>query len=236
MTNKPFLITRTQNQSLELIADIEKQSGSYVLFPCIEIREPSDQTTLTFATTHFKEFDLCIFTSANAVLPQFKSTLSDYHRPLIAIGPATAKSLAAYTKTPIIRPITYDSDGLLELPELKTVTGLNIAIFTGENPRKLLQETLLSRSAQVTTIYCYKRCCPSYTADQINAITRLDYAGIIVLSKETLDNLMTLFHAHEYWLKRQPLIVISESLTTTAEAYGFQKIKILNSDNLWRLT
>lgn len=236
MTNKTFLITRAQHQSLELISAIEKNEGSCVLFPCIEICKPSDQTTLTFATTHFHEFDLCIFTSANAVLPQLKIKLHDYHKSLIAIGPATAKHLTAYTKNPIILPETDDSEGLIKMSELKDVADLNIAIFTGENPRKLLQDTLQSRGARVQIIHCYKRCCPFYTSDKIDAIARLDYAGIIVMSKETLNNLITLFQLHENWLKKQPLIVISQSIATTAKAYGFQEIKILNSDHLWRLT
>lgn len=221
---KCFLITRPAHQSSELIKAIEKNGGTCIQFPCLEISKPSDQKTIEFALTHFNQFDLCIFTSTNAILPQFKNNLSTYERPLIAIGPATAKHMSIYTEKRIVTPNIYNSEGVLELPQLQSVDDLKIAIFTGENPKKLLKETLESKGANVTYIICYKRRCPHYTTDQINSIAQSNYAGIITTSKEIIHNLISLFKHHEEWLKNQPLIVISESMLATARAHGFKEI------------
>ena len=224
MTHNTFLITRPAHQSAELIASLEKNGDTYVLFPCIDISPPTDLQSIEFAITHFNQFDYCIFTSANAVLPQFKNLIAAYEKELFAIGSATARTLSAYTQKPVIMPNAYSSEGLLELPQLQDSANVTIAIFTGENPKQLLQETLRSRGAHVNTILCYQRSCPHYTPDQINKIAQTDYAGIITTSKEALDNLLGLFEHHNEWLKKQPLIVISESMAKSARAHGFYSV------------
>jgi uroporphyrinogen-III synthase len=235
ITHKPFLITRPQQQSSELIAAIEKQGDSCIHFPCIEISKPTDQQSIAFAITHFDQFDLCIFTSTNAVLPQLKEVIHRYKKTLIAIGPATAKQLANNTEKLIVVPHTHSSEGLLELSELQSVSGLNIAIFTGENPKNLLKESLNLKGALVEYIICYRRSCPNYTTQQIDRIVQYDYAAIITTSKETLNNLISLFNHYKTWLVQQPIIVISTSMADIAQTYGFQEIIINKLEGLWRL-
>ena len=226
MKPNTFLITRPTHQSAELIATIEKNGDICVSLPCIDISPPTDQQSIEFAITHFDQFDYCIFTSSNAVLAQFKNLLASYEKALVAIGPATATSLSAYAKNGVIMPQEYSSEGLLALPSLQHVAGLTVAVFTGENPKPLLMDTLRSRGALVKTITCYKRSCPPYTPEHIHKITQTDYVGIITTSKEAFDNLITLFEHHSEWLKKQPLVVISESMATAAKTYGFQTITI----------
>ena len=226
MTRNTFLITRPAHQAAELITSIEKNGNTCVSLPCIDISPPNDPQSIAFAITHFNQFDCCIFTSVNAVLPQFKNVIAAYEKSLLAIGPATAKKLSSDTQQPIIIPNDYSSEGLLKLPELQLVKNVTIAIFTGDNPKPLLADTLQAQGANIKIITCYKRSCPQYTPEQIHAITQTNYAGIITTSKEAFDNLMTLFEHHREWLKKQPLVVISESMATTAKAYGFQKITI----------
>ena len=228
MTRKKLLlVTRPQHQADKLITSLEKQGYACVTFPCLEITEPSDYHPVNDALRHFSKFDVCIFTSANAVLPLFQHHLK-ITPSLFAIGHATAEQLASYVQHVINIPERHSSEGLLAHPQLQSVNGLTIAIFTGENSTTLLQDTLLLRGANVITIPCYARRCPQYTREHIDAIAKRNYDSIIVTSNAILRNLIDLLKPHEPWLKHQPLWVTSTTIQSEAEFQGFHNISFHN--------
>jgi uroporphyrinogen-III synthase len=219
LKNKTFLITRAAHQASQLIKAIENQDGHCIGFPCIEILKPQDTHIMDKTLDNIAQFDICIFTSGNAVAEHL------YTRPkhTIAIGPTTAATLSQHGIDSII-PTSFNSEGVLELEELQSITDKKIAIFTGENPRPLLQEKLRERGASVTLVYCYRRQCPLYSADEIKATIQQPINTIIVNSNETLLNLYQIFEQHCNWLLNKNLLVTSSKMNNTATQLGFKHI------------
>ena len=219
--SKKFLITRAERQSTELVSILSQHDIDCVVLPCVEISPPTSRDSLFEAIEHIDDYDCCIFTSVNAVeaLPH---DLTGFKK-VIAIGPATAKALQQLGIEASV-PEEFNSEGLLAMPELMHVDRQQIAIFTGENPRGLLHETLQQRNAHVELIFCYKRSCPHYKKAALDEVMATDIDGIICSSAEILVNLIMLFEEDLTWLTRHSLVVVSDNMHQLATKVGFQEI------------
>jgi uroporphyrinogen-III synthase len=145
-----------------------------------------------------------VFVSANAV---------EYGAPdprrwpakLVALapGPGTAEALADVGIGDVRVPTTtYDSDGLLALPELQQVSGKRFLIFRGDGGREELADTLRARGAAVDYVACYRRAKPgSGTAGLAEAFVEGRIDAVTVTSSEGLDNLWEIANARvrEIW-------------------------------------
>lgn len=220
LNNKTFLITRPQQQAASLIQAINTVGGKCISCPCIEIETIKQQQSMPI-----EQQDMCIFTSSNAVNSLTNDELTQLPIETIAIGPATAAALEKRGITNIQQPQeNYSSGGLLALTTLQDVTQKHIMIFTGENPKPLLAETLAKRAAIVTNIYCYRRIKPQYSETDLKKITSEKIDCIIVLSTETLINLCDIFKAHYEWLLSHTILVASEDAQQAAFAAGFTNV------------
>lgn len=217
--NNLYLITRAAHQAESLVSAIENEGGCCITFPCMDILPPEDMHSVNGALEHIEQFDHCIFTSSNAVPMQF----SAHPKNVIAIGPGTAAALKLRGVESLM-PDRYSSEGLLDLDALQSIEQQKIAIFTGENPRPLLAETLTARDAVVTEVYCYRRHCPKYSAEEIMSITTQPIDTIIITSLETLNNLYRIFEDYRNWLLDRTLLVTSPKMRHAAETLGFQSI------------
>ncbi len=105
-----------------------------------------------------EDFDVIIFTSANAV--RFGAALLDQKRnlTLAAMGPATARALnqAGY-RVAVQPPQAFDSESLLRHPMLERPAGRRILIVKGADGRAFLEHELAQRGAQVMTADVYQR-------------------------------------------------------------------------------
>jgi uroporphyrinogen-III synthase len=106
------------------------------------------------------EFDVIIFTSANAV--RFGASLLDQKRDLTlaAMGPATARALnhAGYRVAVLPPPGgLFDSESLLRHPRLEHPAGRRILIIKGSGGRPFLQDELAGRGAEVAAVDVYQR-------------------------------------------------------------------------------
>ncbi len=218
LAHKRILVTRPQHQAAALAEAITQHAGRCVLLPCIEII-PLHYTRDIIAAEHM---DVCIVTSVNAVHDRSYLALQPV-ATRIAIGPATAAALNALNLS-CITPDVYSSDGILALPQMHTVQGKNIAIYTGEHPNPSLQRVLQQRGAHTQLVLCYKRQCPHYSEQDLERIIHTSCDFIIAGSRDALENLTTLFKTRHDWLMRQTLIVISDALFSTAKTLGFTHI------------
>ena len=220
---KTILITRPKNQSQALIDGIETLGYSCLELPCLTIKAHA----LSLGINELALYTALVFTSANAVtrgIPYQSIT-----QPVLAIGPGTSDALGGKGVPNVITATPYNSDGLLALPILKNIANKKIAIFTGENPKALLAETLQQRGATVNTHYCYKRLVPQYTEADIMPITQTVLAAIIVTSEETLNALATIFEKHRPWLLDQNIITGTLALKKAAKTIGFQSVTVAKS-------
>jgi len=153
------LVTRPEQQAMPLCRLLENQGASTLRLPAIEIKAMTEGRRETAARLGaLEDFDVIIFTSANAV--RFGAALLDQKRDLTlaAMGPATARALnqAGY-RVAVQPPQAFDSESLLRHPMLERPAGRRILIVKGADGRAFLEQELAQRGAQVMTADVYQR-------------------------------------------------------------------------------
>src|SRR6202453_3603949 len=152
------LVTRPEQQAMPLCRLLEIQGASTLRLPAIEIKAIGNRHETAARLGALENFDVIIFTSANAV--RFGAALLDQKRDLTwaAIGPATARALnqAGY-RVAVQPPQAFDSESLLLHPRLERPAGRRILIVKGADGRAFLEQELAQRGAQVMTADVYQR-------------------------------------------------------------------------------
>jgi uroporphyrinogen-III synthase len=222
------LVTRPQHQAEPLCRMIEAAGGRAWRFPVIAIAPPDDPAALDAVLAGLADFDLAIFISANAVEQGFAALARHGGWPpglrVAAIGEATARALRERGIEPALRPRTrFDSEALLEHPELQHVAGQRVVIFRGVGGRELLAGVLRGRGAEVTYAEAYRRARPRLDpAPLLAAWPRREIQVAVVTSQEGLRNLWAMVGpAGQPWLRATPLVVASARVLKMAEELGF---------------
>jgi uroporphyrinogen-III synthase len=154
------LVTRPEQQAMPLCRLLEIQGANTLRLPAVEIKPIGSRRETAAQLGALAEFDVIIFTSANAV--RFGASLLDQKRDLTlaAIGPATARALnhAGYRVAVLPPPGgTFDSESLLRHPRLEHPAGRRILIIKGSGGRPFLQDELACRGAEVAAVDVYQR-------------------------------------------------------------------------------
>ena len=186
------LVTRPARQAAGIAARIAALGGTPIIFPAIAILPPEDSAALERVHAALDEYDFAVFVSANAV----EYGVPDAGRwpaGLIAFAPGSGTALAltdagiANVRVPVS---SFDSEGLLALPELETPRGKRVIIFRGDGGRGHLGDTLQTRGAHVDYIACYRRAPPQASAAGLaDAFAQGRIHAVTVTSSEGLDNL-----------------------------------------------
>ncbi|MDM8568410.1 uroporphyrinogen-III synthase [Thiotrichales bacterium HSG1] len=206
-----ILVTRPIHQSEPLCQLIESNGGEAVRLPVINIVRVNNN----WQDYDFNNFNIGIFISSNAV----EHTLLQVNLPtrlnLFAVGKATAKTMQSHELTPLCPPPPFNSETLLSMPQLQNIANQKIIIFRGEGGRELLADTLRQRGAYVQYISVYRRVPASIPTGDI-------YSDIItVTSSEGLQNLLLMLQGSP-WVRKNPLVVISERVAVKAKQLGIQ--------------
>jgi len=186
------LVTRPQAQAVELIEAIRSAGGQVISFPVIEI-VPRNENAISDDAARLPNADIVIYISQNAV----KYAIQYAGNALIGVvGPATAASVVAAGRSVDIEPESgYDSEGLLMLPALKDVAGMQIRIVRGGDGRELLADTLQQRGASVQYLSVYQRARPAVSPELLTEVETAwrdnNIDAITVMSIETLKNLVS---------------------------------------------
>ena len=187
------IVTRPQRPAAVFAARIAALGGTPLIWPAIVIEPPPDAAQLARVHARLDDYDIAIFVSANAV--EFGAR-PDCAWPVrlctYAPGPGTAEALAAAGIADARIPVkSWDSEGLLELPELAHVDGKRVVIFRGEGGREFLGNALRARGAVVDHVPCYRRVAPRGGAEGLVEALRDGRAHALTLtSAEGVDNLM----------------------------------------------
>ena len=229
-----ILITRPARQAGGFAEKIAALGGRPVIFPAIVILPPSDFAPVARAHAMLSGYDYAIFVSANAVeygVPDARSWPAKL--AAFAPGPGTADALAAVGLADVRIPkTTFDSEGLLELPELAAASGKRIVIFRGEGGREYLGDALAARGAQVDHVVCYRRSKPASGAAGLNETFRHGHIdAVTITSSEGLDNLWALCDvaAHAAW-RRCPTFVPHPRIAGRAREIGLDVVETAGSD------
>ena len=144
----------------------------------IEIKPLADRRALAQRLGGLENFDVILFTSANAV--RFGVSLLDQKRDLMlaALGPATSRALNQAGYRVAIQPgESFDSEGLLAHSRLERVAGQRILIIKGTHGRDLLQQELTRRGATVVCADVYERLPANLSAAALVAVQERFAAG-----------------------------------------------------------
>lgn len=225
LAGRAVLVTRPVHQAAPLMQAIRAAGGEAIAFPALAI-EPVPVEQLGDALGRLAGADIAIFISPNAA--QFGMDAIRAHGGLpagiqvLAVGPGTARGLAAAGVVGVVTPAGQDSEALLALPQLQAVAGRRVMIVRGVGGRPLLADTLRARGAEVQFLECYRRTRPD--ADAAPLLARWRAGGVdavTIASAETLDNLaMLLGDVGAPLLAATPLFAPHEKIAAAARRAG----------------
>jgi len=183
------LVTRAEQQAAPLCRLLEAQGASTLRLPAIEINACSDGRESSARIGALDTFNLIVFTSANAV--RFGSALLEQRRdlPLAAIGPATARALNESGYDVAVRPPRgFDSEALLAHPGLQHLSAQRILLIKGAGGRRMLEQELARRGADVIGVDVYQRTPANPSAAELAAVRGEFAAGRLhVITATSLD-------------------------------------------------
>jgi len=226
-----IVVTRPEPQGLVLCDLIKDHGGQAFFFPTIAFTAAPDQIAFKLAITKLHEQDWVIFISPQAVYASIKEINKIYSTwpeqvKIAAIGKGTALAVNNAGLPVALQPEeNWHSEGFLQQEVMQIVKDQRIAIIRGVGGRELIDKTLYERGAKVTSILAYERVLPSFDSVIMQQIVATDIHAIVTTSFEGVTNLKKLFgEIHWEFLKKTPLLVMSERIKLLAEDLGFQTI------------
>jgi len=227
LKDKWIVITRPKHQAEALRLKLEAEGANIILFPLLEIKLPDNITLAKQQLAQIEDYDLAIFTSANAVdyslrlldkaklQNKLQSTLKTLK--VAAIGKKTAKLLEEKyaIKVDYFPSRGFNSEALLMMPEIKAYReDKNILILRGQDGREFLKEGLEAQGADVKYIDVYKRFFPQENLNVLKQQFNKNQLDIILITSGT--SLMNLFKfsADNKWLENSSLLIGSNRIKT----------------------
>lgn len=154
------LVTRPQEASQELAAQLEAQGLKTVIMPFYTFRARSPDIEVDAVWPDAKERKLAVFTSPRAVefgLPYLPPPGGSMDLQLAVVGSATRASLEASGRSVHIQARSgFTSEDLLQAPELTEKPGVAV-IFCAPDGRETLAEGLGSLGWKVMKALVYER-------------------------------------------------------------------------------
>ena len=229
LAGRTVLVTRPAQQAAALAQAIREAGGEAFEFPALAI-EAVPMGALRVPLAQLRDADIAIFISPNAAQFGMAAIRTGGALPagirVFAVGPGTARALAAESVDAVIMPDGRDSEALLALPHLQDVAGKRVVIVRGVGGRALLADTLTARGAEVHFMECYRRVRPQ--ADAAPLLARWQTGGVdavTVTSAETLANLAALLgEAGAPLLARTPLFAPHEKIAEAARRFGIAHV------------
>ncbi|MBK1719285.1 uroporphyrinogen-III synthase [Thiocystis violacea] len=228
LAGRGVLVTRPAGQAEPLCRLIEEAGGRAIRFPTIAI-EPVTEAGL--AALLAQSWDLMYFVSPNAV-EQALTLVPDGRWSQVtwvaAVGRGTARALTAAGRAPDLVPSDrYESEALLEMPELAAMSGKRVLIVRGEGGRGLFAQAMSERGAEVRFAEIYRRVRPSVDPAPLLARWSETVDYVMATSDEVLLNLAEMLGADgRDRLLETPLVVIAERTALTARDLGFRVVKV----------
>jgi uroporphyrinogen-III synthase len=231
LAGKHVVVTRPVAQAAHLASALIALGAKPVLFPVLAILDLEDLNHLLDVAIRLDGFDLAVFVSPNAVDKALSAMLGKRpwpaRLPAATMGRSSEQALAKFGITDIVAPSErFDSEALLELPELQDMTGKRVIVFRGDGGRELLGDTLTRRGAEVEYVTCYRRGKPDLdSAPLLKLWSDGQLDAITVTSSEGLRNLFDMLgKLGQAWLKKTPLFVPHQRIAEQAHNLGCQAV------------
>ena len=229
-----LVVTRPAVQAKRTAIALREGGATVVEFPVLDI----SPIEAFLAGKDLATASAFIFVSANAVeygVPTVRRTGEfPAKAEIFAIGRATTTALNVAGFPVVVSPQqSIDSEGLLALPQLRTVMGRHIILVKGQSElggRRLLEQTLTARGAQVTTLECYRRAPLMPDLAMREALRELLAVGHVhacfAMSVETLESLMNVFSTMGISPQSKVTMLVPHArVAQAAHVCGFDRIE-----------
>lgn len=231
LAGRGIVVTRPEQQSGPLAGRIAAAGGEAILFPVLEIIDTPDLQPLIDVIARLDDYQLAVFISPNAVVRAIKQVMVQRQWPaamrVAAIGKGSVRELERFGVSGVLAPERhFDSEHLLELPELQAVAGQRVVIFRGDGGRELLGDTLAARGARVDHVECYRRARPAadaapllraWAGNRLNAVT--------ITSSEGMRNLFAMVGpSGQPLLQQTPLFAPHPRIAAVARELGCRNV------------
>ncbi len=146
----------------------------------------------------------------------------------IAVGSGTARALRRAGVAGVQSPARMDSEGLLELPALRQLTGIEVGLVTAPEGRPLLAATLRERGARLLRADVYAREPIALSPVALRRLRALQAPAILALSSEGALRLVLAQAPADLLarLRAAPAIAASERLQRIAREAGFAEVEL----------
>ncbi len=219
------LVTRSGKSGEQLTEALLQQSIESWHIPTLEIKAEDILMPV-------EDFQLAIFVSPNSVkFSVVKSQVLKDMLPgeVIAVGQGTASHLKTAGFEQVKIPSKFNSEGLLELPELQSIKGQQILIVKGRGGRTYLAEQLTKRGATCHYLEVYCRVSttikhpswPTFLSAKQKAIVTIASADALEAFNFNLGN--------AFDFDRLTLIVASQRIKERALLLGYSNIIVADS-------
>ncbi len=230
LTGLVVMVTRPSGQAEALCRLLSDAGAEPLRFPVLEIVDNPDREAINSTIDRLDEFDWAIFISPNAVEKAVNLIRARRELPaalkLATIGKSSARVLEKMLGRPadVCPPRKFNSEALLAMPELQSVSGKKFVIFRGDGGREYLAKTLRARDAQVEYANVYRRTRPAADVDALQRRWAREGIDIIVItSGDGLRNLFDMVGSlAQHWLQQTQLVVVNPRLAEIAVELGFR--------------
>ena len=231
LVGRHVVVTRPAGQVAHLATALIDQGAIPVIYPVLEIRDIKDLAPVLDAAIRLDSFDLAVFVSPNAIEKALALILPRRSWPaalrVAAMGRSSERELARHGIHDVISPpLRFDSEALLQLPELTDVQGRRVIIFRGEGGRELLGDTLRARGATIEYVTCYRRVKPS--TDPAPLLRLWEEGQLDAVTMSSSEGLRNLFEMRgrlgQAWLKKTPVFVPHVRIAEQAHGLGLAKV------------
>lgn len=221
------MVTRPAGQAAHFATALTEAGAIPVLYPVLEISDIEDTGPVLDVAIRLDSFDLAVFVSPNAIEKALALILPRRSWPaglrVAALGKSSERELARNGICDVISPpLRFDSEALLELPELIDVRGKRVIIFRGDGGREVLGDTLKSRGASIEYVSCYRRTRPQLDPAPLLKLWEVGQLDAVTLtSSEGLRNFHDMIgRLGQAWLKKTPAFVPHVRIAEQAQALG----------------
>jgi uroporphyrinogen-III synthase len=171
-----------------------------------------------------------LFTSPVAV--RAAAALLEFHprtdQSWIAVGSGTALALRRAGVDCVHSPARMDSEGLLELPALQDLAGLDVGLVTAPEGRGLLASALRGRGARLLRADVYARESIALSPSALSRLRALQAPAFLALTSEgALRHVLAQAPADiQARLRAAPTMAASERLQRIAREAGFAEVEL----------
>lgn len=171
-----------------------------------------------------------LFTSPAAV--RAATAMQELHpqpdQAWIAVGSGTARALRHAGVEGVESPARMDSEGLLELPALQRLAGIDVGLVTAPEGRGLLAASLRERGARLLRADVYAREPIALSPSALRKLRALQAPALLALSSEgALRHVLAQAPADILaQLRASPAVAASERLQRIAREAGFTEVEL----------